>query len=315
MLFTKEERVKIGNNVKVIRLGFGCDTEKEFVERLGKRYGLKPFSESIIRQIEKGTYKSLKKEMIQKISAYSMFFTYNDIVEGNLNEMVKYGDLVGKNVFSVATKIGLFEYNVNLLKLYFPFIDSNEPRTFSKAYRKAVYVSEYWNSDEKEKQVTKKFIDMFLFFEELATEKQHVEACFNFLSAAGYLFIFWVFALYTKIGQRYFRDEKGEDILLASSMYQRSKQAIDKKEALKHKKEFLDEFEDSIEECISTLSSTEIYSDFANYYIAIRYLIGMMDNEKVKYTDFEMERYGMSLLENLKKAGNKYANALFTVPK
>ena len=74
MLFTKEERIKIGKNVKAIRLGFGCDTEKEFVERLGKRYGFNPFSESTIHQIELGKYKSLNKELVNKIANYSLAY-------------------------------------------------------------------------------------------------------------------------------------------------------------------------------------------------------------------------------------------------
>lgn len=50
------------------------------------------------------------------------------------------------------------------------------------------------------------------------------------------------------------------------------------------------------------------YSDLADYYIAIRYVIGMVDNE---YSADLNKTIGMEMLTTFAKLGNKYALNLF----
>ena len=53
------------------------------------------------------------------------------------------------------------------------------------------------------------------------------------------------------------------------------------------------------------------YSDYAYYFLAIRYLTGMLDSEITKLSMLEERKFGVSLLDCLSKMGNKYAKEFY----
>lgn len=77
-------------------------------------------------------------------------------------------------------------------------------------------------------------------------------------------------------------------------------------EAVKEKKvDFLTDFDDLLNELIKALKSEECWSDLADYYLALRYLVGLID------TDCSVEMnsaVGMQMMLSFARLDNKYAH-------
>lgn len=80
------------------------------------------------------------------------------------------------------------------------------------------------------------------------------------------------------------------------------------KENATNKKEFVKDSQEAIMALIRILKKSTGYPDLADYYIAIRYVIGMIDNE---YSDALNKTIGMEMLTSFAELGNKYALNLF----
>ena len=79
------------------------------------------------------------------------------------------------------------------------------------------------------------------------------------------------------------------------------------KENLKNKKAYVADSQEMIVELLKELKKTN-NSDLADYYMALRYIIGMIDNE---YTDNLNKSIGMEMLTACASLGNKYAINFF----
>ena len=79
-------------------------------------------------------------------------------------------------------------------------------------------------------------------------------------------------------------------------------------ESASNKREFVKDSQEAIALLIRILKESGNYSDLADYYIAIRYVIGMVDNE---YSDDLNKTIGMEMLTTFAELGNGYALNLF----
>lgn len=79
-----------------------------------------------------------------------------------------------------------------------------------------------------------------------------------------------------------------------------------------NKKAFIRDRQEAIIVLIHILKDSANYADLADYYIAIRYVIGMVANE---YSDDLNKTIGMEMLTSFAELGNKYALNLFRVIK
>ena len=128
----------------------------------------------------------------------------------------------------------------------------------------------------------------------------------NVLSCFGYLFIFKYRAVC--MNQRIER-HFGEKVSSLWEYMQTNSSNMDMKLAAEKKKEFLGKYEKNITAAMRSLAESAANADFAYYYLALRYLLGMMDESVTLMDEKQMAVFGESLMDSLWKMGNKYAIA------
>ena len=78
----------------------------------------------------------------------------------------------------------------------------------------------------------------------------------------------------------------------------------DAKKTLSKKKDFICEIDDLLIELISELKLTEQWSQLGDYYLALRYVLGLIDTE---YSDEMNQVIGIQMLLAFAQVGNRYA--------
>lgn len=313
MEFSKEDKKKIGNNVLAIIRGFGCENVGEFIIRIGQlneKGTVKPkgLSESMLNKIIKGEY-DIKEKHIRDIASYSMYCTYEDIVSLDLTEIIEPGMF---NEFENPMEyLELFESEEfsEIFKTIFPFVNNEEVEKlpeFCKAY--SFYQNKLFPLTES---IAREMFDAEETFKRLFEEKNIPEAGVNYLSIVGLFFAIATKGIGSKVLENVKNTSIDEDNLVFSRKLKdasESKAEVARKE--KNKKDLLANYSD-VDDYLSKLSTFDEYKDYVNYYNALRYFYGFLDNSKTKLSENEMNIFGMSLLKQLKEIGNKYAVNFF----
>lgn len=89
-----------------------------------------------------------------------------------------------------------------------------------------------------------------------------------------------------------------------------ARSSINYNKVTQKKKTFLDNYNNFLTKYMRILTSSNFNSDFAYYYLCIRYRIGMMDEDITLMDQNQMSIFAESLLDCMWKMGNKYAKAL-----
>lgn len=312
MYFSKKERVRIGNNIKAIRLGFGCDSTKEFVSRLGKDMKIAPFSDHTLDQIESGNYKNLNDKWIQMISEYSMIFPYYSIVEKDLTQIIKYNSLNYQNVKDLINAMDLKERIMLELRLLFPFIEPDIK--IDAKHQPSFHVCECLNADfyayfEKEECIDE-IMSALEDFYNMAINEDSPEGAFNYLSLIGYFYYILTESDFAPTGENIFQNNNRSDVLLDNSVFISLKKEIEKKETPKTKKLFFDNYKVNIDECLSILAQSNKYYDYAHFYQVSRCFLGMREDNSLHMTNVDLQKCGNMLLNDLESMGNKYAKKI-----
>ena len=82
---------------------------------------------------------------------------------------------------------------------------------------------------------------------------------------------------------------------------------IKQNDIYKRKRLFLEKYNEFLTKYMRKLVKSERNSDFAYYYLCIRYLSGIMDENITLIDEKQMRIFGESMFDSLCKMGNKYA--------
>ena len=301
MSFTKEQRKKIGDNIKAIRLGLDCKSHYEFWCKLGMPKGLK---ESTLLKIEEGNYKSLDDEKINQIALLTGLFPYTVIVNYDLTKLIPPGSLVMPiKDFEEVSQGHLFI----ALERCFPFITSKEAENNTK------FVDAYINCLRFQRILLNPSLDLeadlpgaadyfFICFSESLQSTPIVEAAVNFLSTLGYIFFFD-----RLFGVADYNESNEELITVASKLASK----FDFEKLKENTKKFLSIYEEGINLAISALNKFGKYPDYVAFYNAIRFYLAMFNEEEIHMSTLEMQKFGFAQLQILKNNGNKFAIKCF----
>lgn len=194
------------------------------------------------------------------------------------------------------------------MEIQFPLLCSAEAmqnKDFAEGYRRSVDV---WKKvKEAYTAISTEYAYSSLeFYEKAYNENETIsEAIANILWV-----IFIIYALLPdehsiKVGEAIIRGEASNPTFVKDYVLKDSNPIS--KENLKNKKAYVADSQEMIVELLKELKSTK-NSDLADYYMALRYVIGMVDNE---YTDNFNKSIGMEMLTSCASLGNKYAINLF----
>ena len=78
----------------------------------------------------------------------------------------------------------------------------------------------------------------------------------------------------------------------------------DVKKTVDKKKGFIEDFDNVLFELITELKKNEKWSQLGDYYLALRYVLGIIDTG---YSDEMNQAVGMQMMLAFRKVGNKYA--------
>lgn len=285
----------LGENIRILRKMNGNESQSKLAEEIYT-------TQQAISKIEKGNETSF--DMLKHIANY-----YNISIE----------DLVESNL-----KIDFNEYNLALFNEFydvlFPVIVSEDvlkDEDFRKGY-------EYFGFIKKEaiKNVTisSDLIDTCwnLFLKSWKKNKRP-ETAANLLSLNMMIFssiletdeVKYIDSLNEtmkkgKVTEKIIREESYTDFIQNRVI----KNINLNEEKNKIKIKFIEDNEDNVEEYIMFLKSTLEWNPLGDYFCALRYFVGMVDNDKTIAFNMELGEEWMSSLLGL---GNKYAIDFFAV--
>lgn len=76
------------------------------------------------------------------------------------------------------------------------------------------------------------------------------------------------------------------------------------------KKSYLAKYNGFLTKYMRKLVESKEHSDYAYYFLCLRYWLGIMDERITMLDDNQMKVFGESMFDSLWKMGNKYAKAL-----
>ncbi len=269
----------LGKNIKTIRKWFKKSNE-EFASFLG-------ISISLVEKMQSGD-KPVSRDLLEKISSlsgcpiFSLLYFDLSLLDGNLNFDKTLNDFISEGFLKKTTS-----------KL-FPIIPSD---TSSKLFQKGMEAvdNEFFKYDMT--------FDVFdktanLFFESFQKEDVE-EGVVNALSCLG---IYWItISISTTCNVNSSLRDLAENI----------NNSANKKAAENSKKVFLKSHEKLISRLMSKARESKKYSDYAYYFLALRYWFGMMDSDITNMDQFEEKSFGISLLDCLENMGNSFAHDFF----
>lgn len=241
-----------------------------------------------VSQYETGERKLKNYELVQMVANYFRI-PIEQFVKEDLSEMV---------VFNPINDIG---YIFELFEIMFPIFES--PKAFEDKYFKLAYdnlKNIIYDSKRKKYVSLKKIEDCVDQFIDSYNNFQTIESIANVL---GFILLIYVPAF-----------DKGKQ-KLGEAIYRRN--TIDK-EVVKNyflgaesndsfaDEEFIEESSDFVLECIQFLKNNPKWSELGDYYLALRYIVGVVDNGHKEDMNVLI---GEEIMGTLVELDNKYATA------
>ena len=289
---------QIGRNIKAIR-NANKKSYLDFADAIG-------ISDSLLEKIENGT-RHATDEIIQLISK-STGFSFNEIKYKDLSYLEK-GELYFDEECSLGdfTKATELEASfIDALKLQFPIVEDEaalEDPEFSAGIRIA---------HEKIQSVS------FSSEECISAINHFIHACkqqicadlsaINILSCFGYLYCAAVLSPLSESESQALLKKK---IAALSDYFGALGNSISQSKIQSRKKDYLKKYNGFLTTYMRKLVESQKHSDYAYYFLCIRYLLGIMDEGITLIDEDQMRVFGESMFDSLWKMGNKYAKALY----
>lgn len=295
---------KIGRNIKAIR-NANKKSYIDFADEIA-------ISDSYLEKLENGT-RPASDELIQTI-AKNTGFSFNDIKYGDLSCLEK-GELSFDNDITIDNLNNDTEYIEVATELYkecficqFPIVEDDTSSNNADFQKGLVIVRKKIQELDCSPQECVDAINHFI------RASKH-EGCadysyINILSCFGYLYLFHMCAA---------ADVSPKGTAETVKINSLSKFLSTVNSLINHQKldgiknAFLEKYNGLLTTFMKSLAESEKNSDYAYYYLCLRYLMGMMD-EKITLLDTnQMRIFGESMLDSLCKMGNKYAISLYNL--
>lgn len=287
---------QIGRNIKAIR-NANKKNYLEFADAIG-------ISDSLLEKIENGT-RHATDEIIQLV-AEKTGFSFSEIKYKDLSHLQK-GEMYFEEDLSVGdlTISDLDSYFLDIIKLQFPIIEDEKALENSEfnagiqiAYEK-IHPGVFSSQD---------CIDAINHFIRAGKNQSCADiSAINILSCFGYLY--WVSVL-SCISECEMQSLSKKKITSISDYFVEVKSSIKSSKISDNKRAYLEKYNGFLTTYMRKLVESKQNSDYAYYFLCLRYLLGIMDEKITLIDEHQMRVFGESLFDSLWKMGNKYAKAL-----
>lgn len=288
---------QIGRNIKAIRNA----NKKDYFEFASSIN----ISDSLLQKIESGS-KPASDEVIRLISKISGF-SFNSIKYKDLSYLEK-GDFYFEDELTVDDLAEMDEYKdffVASLKIQFPIVEDEkalEDDEFNAGITIAHKKIQIYDFTPAECVAA---INHFIY----SSDNQNCAdlSAINILSCFGYLYNATVLSLIS--------DDKISTLLekriaSMSDYLGAVKNSLNQNNIRNAKKEYLKKYNGLLTKYMRKLVESKENSDYAYYFLCLRYIIGLMDEDITMLDEHQMKIFGESMFDSLWKMGNKYATAL-----
>lgn len=299
MIFSNDDKKRIGSNIRHIRRALGFSNTFKFCQFF--RNGI---SEDTLKKIESGRY-DVKEETIRLFASLVPFFDYSTIVYDDLSDLEPDSFLIEPKDFLEAIQDpGGMEPYIERFSSIFPLFTSEDAKQsmfFCEAYdmcmNKVINLS--FGSDDIE-NIVKTFLDH-------KENREFPETYANVLSVLGYYY--WSVISNPLSEEECLELFKEKDLSsLSKKFYTKTNTDDGQKNIIERRNALNADCVPLVDECIKKLADYNDFKNYCDYYFAIRYIFGMMYSEEVNLSIDEMNSFGLSMMNSLKKSGNKYAN-------
>lgn len=288
---------QIGRNIKAIRNANKKDYY-EFATAIN-------ISEDLLKKIESGG-RHATDQTIQKISEITGIsfssIKYKDLSYLEKGEFCLDEDLTFHELSEVDE---LKELNFRLLKLQFPIMEDKEALE-SDEFIAGIKIAH--NSIETCDFTPKECIDAINHFIRSSDNPNCANlAAINILSCFGYLYTFTVISLVSEDKVPKLLKER---ITSLTDYWCAIRSSLSTKNIKNAKKDYLNKYNGYLTTYMRKLVESQEHADYAYYFLCVRYMIGLMDEDIIMLDENQMKIFGESLFDCLWKMGNKYAVAL-----
>ena len=289
---------QIGRNVKAIR-NANMKNYLDFADAIG-------ISDSLLEKIENGT-RHATDVIIQRIANISGF-SFSEIKYTDLSYLEK-GELYFEEEYSLEdfTKATELEATfIDTLKLQFPIIEDEESLEDNE-FNIGIHIAhEKIQSREFSSEECINAINHFI-------RAGKNPACadlsaINILSCFGYLYSA---TLLSSVSEDEIKSLLKKNITSLSDYFGLSKTSKIESKIQKNRKIYLEKYNGFLTTYMRKLVESKNHSDYAYYFLCIRYLLGIMDEGITLIDEDQMRVFGESMFDSLWKMGNKYAKALY----
>ena len=288
---------QIGRNIKAIR-NANKKNYLDFATAIN-------ISDSLLEKIENGT-RHATDVIIQRIANISGF-SFSEIKYKDLSYLEK-GDLYFKEYLSIgdfAKANELETFFIDIMKLQFPILEdkkSLEDNEFNAGIHIAHEKIQSWEFSSEE------CINAINHF--IRAEKNPIcsdLSAINILSCFGYLYIANILS---SIPENEVQAILKKNIASLSDYLGLFSTSKIQSKIQKNKKDYLKNYNGFLTTYMRKLAASTENSDYAYYFLCLRYLSGIMDEDITLIDANQMRVFGESMFDSLWKMGNKYAKAL-----
>ena len=269
---------QLGKNIQHLR-----EIHGETLDELGAAVG---FAKSTIKGYENGSRKP-DPETLRKLAAH-YGKTVDELMYADLSELEK----IQISSDSIPSFIGFYEKMMPIFSSEKCMANKN----FSEGYRACKRILSAFEKGENLRGSL--VVDVFQNFMQAFEQVEEPEVLADLLWS---VFLWWSQIFDVSKGlelQNKLLSKKLDMMELVSAKQNESSEVKEKKVA------FIAYFDEIINEAIRALKSEVAWSDLADYYLALRYMVGLID------TDFSIEMntaIGMQMMMSFAKLDNQYA--------
>ncbi len=291
---------QIGRNIKAIRNANGMNTLDfaSYIKTEGKEEGI---SNSLLEKIENGK-RHATDEIIESIAKYTGF-SFSEIKYGDLTYLEK-NEKVFDDTFSVA-EIFLDKENlddwIDTYQHFLQIVEEKEAmqsenfRNGMKIVKEKIQPLHFTNEEIRQA------ID---FFEKSILDGVDGCASINILSCSLYLYL-------NTLGESVIEDSTSErwnfKVRCDADFFYQIRGEYEDTTYDKMRMQFIREYDSLFIRHMIRLATDREHSDFAYYFLYLRYQLGLLDEKENRMDLTEMKRFSESFLDALYKMKNKYA--------
>ena len=204
-----------------------------------------------------------------------------------------------------AKTIELETLFIDVMKIQFPIVEDE------KSLEDTEFSTGVWIAHEKIQSgvfSSKECITAINHF--IRAEKKQLCAdlsAINILSCFGYLYYATVLL---SISEGEMQPLLNKKITSFSDCFGIVKTSINQSKILNRKRGYLEKYNGYLTTYMQKLVKSTENSDYAYYFLCLRYWLGIMDEQITLLDEHQMNVFGESMFDSLWKMGNKYAKAL-----